>query len=471
MYKVISKLLAGRLKKVLHFLISPCQSAFVPGRQLLDGVLVANEVVDFSKKVGRGSLLFKVDFEKAYDNVSWNYLRYMLRRMGFGEVWMRWMEMLIFNSSMSVLVNGSPTKEFVVEKDLRQGDPLSPFLFVLVTEGLAGLVRKSSEIGEFKGIYINGVCVVDILQFADDTLVMGECSWRQVWAIKAILRAFELVSGLGINYHKSKLIGINVVIRGKSSWSPLVTKIRNQLLGWQNRMPISVVKEVVRIQRNFLWGGGLEERRKIHWVSWKQVCLPFLKGGIGIKDVGDFNHVLLNKWRWRILKGEEALWFKVIKARYGDFSMESFCGGMSSNPLSSLSSSSHSLASVWWKDMIYLGNDKGEDPVAFNCRFVIGNGFVTPFWEARWVGNVCLKEEFPKLFAASLLKRVAVASMGGWIDGEWKWENFWVVINVDSDPGLVVEDVSLRSLLLGREPLMEGRDKVSWFSSADGIFP
>src|SRR3954465_9695010 len=101
---------------------------------------------------------------------------------------MRWMEMLIFNSSMSVLVNGSPTKEFVVEKGLRQGDPLSPFLFVLVTEGLVGLVKKSSKIGEFKGIAFNGVCEVDLLQFADDTLMMGECSWRQVWAIKAILR-------------------------------------------------------------------------------------------------------------------------------------------------------------------------------------------------------------------------------------------------------------------------------------------
>ncbi|XP_058766568.1 uncharacterized protein LOC131640177 [Vicia villosa] len=159
--------------------------------------------------------------------------------MGFGLLWKRWMDILDFQSKMSVLVNGSPSKDFVVEKGLRQGDPLSPFLFVLVVEGLAGLVRKSLENGDYKGFEINGSCVVDILQFAVDTLILGEDSRRHVWALKAVLRAFELVSGLGINHHKSKLIGFN--------------------------MPVSVVKELSRIQDNFLWDGGVEDKRRIHW--------------------------------------------------------------------------------------------------------------------------------------------------------------------------------------------------------------
>ncbi|XP_058726535.1 uncharacterized mitochondrial protein AtMg01250-like [Vicia villosa] len=121
------------------------------------------------------------------------------------------MGLLIFQSKMSVLVNGSPTKEFTVEKGLRQGDRLSSFLFVLITEGLTSLVRKAVGIGSFQGMDINDKCFVDILQFADDTLLVGMATWKHLWAIKATLRAFELVSGLGINFHKSKLIGINII--------------------------------------------------------------------------------------------------------------------------------------------------------------------------------------------------------------------------------------------------------------------
>ncbi|XP_058774632.1 uncharacterized protein LOC131648918 [Vicia villosa] len=131
--------------------------------QLLDGVLVANELVDFAKKEDRGCLLFKVDFEKAYGKVSWNFLRFLLRKMGFGEDWLRWMEALIFSSKMSVIVNGSPTKEFIVERGLRQGDPISPFLFLIVGEGLRCMVSISVVNGDYEGFKFNGNCFVDIL--------------------------------------------------------------------------------------------------------------------------------------------------------------------------------------------------------------------------------------------------------------------------------------------------------------------
>lgn len=135
MHKVVAKLLAGRLKRILGLLISPNQSDFLPRRKMLEGVLVANEVVDYARNELSDSFLFKMDFEKAYDNVSLNYLRFIFRRMGFGERWRKWMEMLVLNSNMSVLVNGSPAKEFGVGKGLRHGDPLPSFLFVLVVGG------------------------------------------------------------------------------------------------------------------------------------------------------------------------------------------------------------------------------------------------------------------------------------------------------------------------------------------------
>lgn len=114
LYKAISKLLATRLKRVMDSVISISHNAFILGRQMLDGVLVANEVVDLASKENRGCLLFKVDFEKAYDKVCWDFLRFMLRRMEFGETWIKWIEALVYSSWMSVLVNGSPTKNFEV---------------------------------------------------------------------------------------------------------------------------------------------------------------------------------------------------------------------------------------------------------------------------------------------------------------------------------------------------------------------
>ncbi|PNX66288.1 ribonuclease H [Trifolium pratense] len=134
----------------------------------------------------------------------------MMLKMGFSSGWLKWMRACVFESSMSILVNGSPTADFKVGRGLRQGDPLSPFLFLIVVEGLAGLMRKAVEIGRFKGYRVNEDIQFQILQFADDTILMGEGSLDNIRTIKTILRSFELVSGLKINFVKSKLYGLNV---------------------------------------------------------------------------------------------------------------------------------------------------------------------------------------------------------------------------------------------------------------------
>ncbi|XP_058722191.1 uncharacterized mitochondrial protein AtMg01250-like [Vicia villosa] len=111
---------------------------------------------------------------------------------------------------MSILVNGSATNDFSVEKGLRQGDPLSPFVFVLVMEALTALMKKSKELGEFCGFSFKGDEEVDKLQFADDTIILAEGDTANLWSMKAILRDFKMLSGLRINFHKSNLYGINV---------------------------------------------------------------------------------------------------------------------------------------------------------------------------------------------------------------------------------------------------------------------
>ena len=108
MYKIVAKILANRLKKVLHNLIDESQSAFIEGRHMLHSVVTANEVVYEANRKNKPCIVFKVDYEKAYDSVSWDFLLYMLRRMGFCSRWIHWIEECLKSTSVSVLVNGSP---------------------------------------------------------------------------------------------------------------------------------------------------------------------------------------------------------------------------------------------------------------------------------------------------------------------------------------------------------------------------
>lgn len=115
---------------MMNSIISKSQSAFLKGRHLVDGVLVVNEVVDLAKKSKRQCLILKVDFEKAYDSVDWSFLEYMMKRVGMCDKWVRWMKACVFEGNMSILVNGCPTEEINVQRGLKQGDPLAPFLFL-----------------------------------------------------------------------------------------------------------------------------------------------------------------------------------------------------------------------------------------------------------------------------------------------------------------------------------------------------
>jgi hypothetical protein len=211
LYKLVAKVLARRLAKVMNGIVDSPQSAFLKGRYLVDGVMVVNEVVDLAKKTGKECFILKVDFEKAYDSVDWSFLDYMLRRFGFSGKWRSWIRTCVFGGSMSVLVNGSPTEEINIQRGLKQGDPLTPFLFLLVAEGLGGMLNRAVELNRFGGFRIaNGGMVVSHLQYADDTLCIGEPSIENLWTLKAILRGFEMVSGLKVNFWKSSLLGVNV---------------------------------------------------------------------------------------------------------------------------------------------------------------------------------------------------------------------------------------------------------------------
>jgi hypothetical protein len=212
LYKILAKVLANRLRSVIGSVVSEAQSAFVKGKQILDGILIANEAVDEASRLKKELLLFKVDFEKAYDSVDLRYLDSVMANMNFPKLWRKWIFECVGTAKASVLVNGSPTDEFPLERGLRQGDPLSPFLFLIAAEGLNVLMNSVVRAQMFTGYGIgaNNEVRMTHLQFADDTLIIGEKSWLNVRTMRSVLLLFEELSGLKVNFHKSMLTGVNI---------------------------------------------------------------------------------------------------------------------------------------------------------------------------------------------------------------------------------------------------------------------
>ena len=233
-------------------------------RQILDPVVITNECLDNRLKSGVPGLICKLDVEKAFDHVNWSFLLQMLERSGFPAKWRQWIFFCLSSVRFSILINGSPCGFFGSSKGLRQGDPLSPLLFVLVMEALGRMLDKTIHEGRMSGLSVGNLegrsMAVSHLLFVDDTLIFCEADLDQILIFHMILIWFEAVSDLKINLGKSELVPVGVVhnidlflvvlgckqgslpmkylglplgakFKDKTIWNPILEKMKRQLTG------------------------------------------------------------------------------------------------------------------------------------------------------------------------------------------------------------------------------------------------
>lgn len=208
-YKIIAKLLARRLKKVLPSIISEMQAAFVEGRLISDNILVAHELLhalNSDNKCAEEYIAIKTDISKAYDRIEWSFLEKVMQMQGFPMKWRNLIMSYVSSVQYQVLINGEPHGNIRPSRGLRQGDPLSPYLFVICTEVLVQMLKLAEQKRKISGLRVaRRAPAVSHLLFADDNMIYCKGSEEELNQLVQLLNRYSMVSGQRINYQKSSI--------------------------------------------------------------------------------------------------------------------------------------------------------------------------------------------------------------------------------------------------------------------------
>jgi len=430
-YKIISKVLARRMKRILSNNISAEQFGFLEGRQIHEAIGVAQEGLHSLKSKKLKGAILKIDLSKAYDKVSWLFLQMLLTHLGFSIDFIRWVMSCVTTVSFSVLINGAASPFFHAERGLRQGCPLSPLLFLLVAEGLSRAIIKAKNEGRFQGILVAPNLNISHLLFVDDVLIFCSGSRGDTRVLNEILDLFSKATGMEINAGKSTLsthllrpeevallksffpfissgldaglkylgFSLKANLYLKRDWVWLIAKVEKRLKVWSHKwlsragrlvlvksvleaipvywmslawIPKGILESIRRICFRFLWSGKKDDQ-VTPWVSWKRIAIPKGLGGWGLKNIFLFSKALAAKGGWRLLK-TNSLWSRVIKHKYlSEESVEDWIR----NPRKS-----HVGGSMIWKAVV-----KSFHLIESKLAWNVGNGQKLMIGRDPWMGS------------------------------------------------------------------------------------
>ncbi|GJV47845.1 RNA-directed DNA polymerase, eukaryota, reverse transcriptase zinc-binding domain protein [Tanacetum coccineum] len=452
-YKCISKIVTNRIKGCLDKLVNISQSAFIRGRVIQDNLLITQELLKgYNCKNGASRCALKIDIAKAYDTVDWEFLKDTLVNFGFHERMVSWVMTCVSSAKFSIGINGDRYGCFKSGRGLRQGDPISPYLFTLIMEVFSLMLARNVEDSKsFK--YHKGCKEMKLthLSFANDLLVLCHGDVESVNVIKQALMEFSNSSGLKPNMDKSvvffgsvkeamkikiletmhfkvgklpvKYLGIPLLTKklGIKDCKELVDKIKNRIQDWKNKflsysgrlqlisavlstmqtywtsvllIPKTVVKEIDRILKKFLWNHGSEKKGRSK-VAWKVVCSPKCEGGLGLKQLGDWNEVLLCKLIWKIVGKKEGLWVKwvnLVKLKGKSF----------------WAVEEEDNDSGTWKALLEL-----RDKIRPHIIHIVGNGRNVSMWKDSWneMGHLSSFVTNKDIYDARIDENCSVAEM------------------------------------------------------------